>query len=173
VSPFDACGRIFLTKMYMNAPITITSTDSILQNLPFKPYRSKVERRVIPFMPAPDEEQSMEIKTPWGTVLTARSGDFLISEVDKPDDYWPIDAQVFEESYILLRPGYCAKKAITLLTPLTDVTDGDPEAIVTVETMEGAVTVRAGDFYLAKGVKGEVWPYPKDKIEHVMIPADD
>jgi len=115
----------------------------------------------------------MEIKTPWGTVLTARSGDFLISEVDKPDDYWPIDAQVFEESYILLRPGYCAKKAITLLTPLTDVTDGDPEAIVTVETMEGAVTVRAGDFYLAKGVKGEVWPYPKDKIEHVMIPADD
>jgi hypothetical protein len=39
--------------------------------------------------------------------------------------------------------------------------------------MEGAITVRAGDFYLAKGVKGEVWPYPKEKIEQVMIPADD
>jgi hypothetical protein len=163
----------FSSESHMNAPIVITSTDSILQALNFKPYRSKVERRVIPFLPAPGEAQSMEIKTPWGTVLTARSGDFLISEVDTPDDYWPIDAQVFEESYILLRPGYCAKKAITLLTPLTEITDGDPDVQVTVETMEGAVTVRAGDFYLAKGVKGEVWPYPKEKIEQVMIPADD
>ena len=171
--PSDACGRIFSTKLDMNAPITITSTDSLLESLNFKPYRSKVERRVIPFMPAPGEEQSMEIKTPWGTVLTARSGDFLISEVEKPYDYWPIDAQIFEESYIIIRPGYCVKKAITLLTPLTDITDGDPETLVTVETMEGSVTVRAGDFYLAKGVKGEVWPYPKDKIEQVMIPADD
>ena len=106
-------------------------------------------------------------------MLTARSGDFLISEVEKPYDYWPIDAQIFEESYIIIRPGYCVKKAITLLTPLTDITEGDPEALVTVETLEGAVTVRAGDFYLAKGIKGEVWPYPKDKIEQVMIPADD
>ena len=162
----------FSSNSHMNTPMVITSSDSILQTLNFKPYRSKVERRVIPFLPAPGESQSMEIKTPWGTVLTARSGDFLISEVDKPDDYWPIDAQVFEESYILLRPGYCAKKAITLLTPLTDITDGDPDVQVTVETMEGAVTVRAGDFYLAKGIKGEVWPYPKEKIEQVMIPAD-
>jgi hypothetical protein len=172
-APLTPVVEYFSANMHMNAPITITSTDSILETLNFKPYRSKVERRVIPFMPAPDEEQSMEIKTPWGTVLTARSGDFLISEVDKPDDYWPIDAEVFEESYILLRPGYCAKKAITLLTPLTEITDGDTEVMVTVETMEGSVTVRAGDFYLAKGVKGEVWPYPKDKIEQVMIPADD
>jgi hypothetical protein len=152
--------------------MVITSSDSILQALNFKPYRSKVERRVIPFMPAPEEAQSMDIKTPWGTVLTARSGDFLISEVDTPNDYWPIDAQIFEESYVLLRPGYCAKKAITWLTPLTDIT-GDPDTLVTVETMEGPETVRAGDFYLAKGVKGEVWPYPREKIEQVMIPADD
>jgi len=157
----------------MNGPITITSTDLMLETLNFKAYRSKVERRVIPFMPLPGEPQSMEIKTPWGTVLTATSGDFLISEVETPNDYWPIDAQVFEESYVLIRPGYCVKKAVTLLTPLTDITDGDPEMEVTVETMEGAVTVRAGDFYLAKGVKGEVWPYPKEKIEQVMIPADD
>jgi hypothetical protein len=157
----------------MKAPIIITSNDSVLKTLNFKPYRSKVERRVIPFLPAPDEAQSMEIKTPWGTVLTATSGDFLISEVEKPYDYWPIDAQVFEESYVIIRPGYCVKKAITLLTPLVDITDGDPDVQVTVETMEGAVTVRAGDFYLAKGIKGEVWPYPKEKIEQVMIPADD
>jgi hypothetical protein len=154
----------------MNEPLVITSDDPLLNELDFKPYRSKVERRVIPFMPAPSEEQSMDIKTPWGAVLTAQSGDFLISEVDKPNDYWPIDATIFEESYVLIRPGYCVKKAVTLLVPLTDLTH-DPNAMVTVISMEGAETVRAGDFYLAKGIKGEVWAYPKEKIEDVMMPA--
>jgi len=156
----------------MNEPLVITSEDPILQTLNFKPYRSKVERRVIPFMPAPnDEVQSMDIKTPWGAVLTAKSGDFLVSEVDKPNDFWPIDATIFEESYVLIRPGYCVKKAVTLLVPLTDLTHGDPDALVTVISLEGPETVRSGDFYLAKGIKGEVWSYPKDKIEHVMMPA--
>ncbi len=113
----------------------------------------------------------MDITTPWGAVLTAKSGDFLISEVDAPNDFWPIDAVIFEESYVLIRPGYCVKKAVTLLVPLTDVTMGDADALVTVVSMEGSDTVRAGDFWLAKGVKGEVWAYPKEKIEHVMMPA--
>ena len=155
----------------MTENIVITSDNPILQTLNFKPYRSKVERRVIPFMPAPNEEQSMDIKTPWGAVLTAKSGDFLISEVDAPNDYWPIDATIFEESYVLIRPGYCVKKAVTLLVPLTEVTHEDPDAMVTVVSMEGSETIRAGDFCLAKGVKGEVWAYPKEKIEHVMMPA--
>lgn len=157
--------------MIMDNLIVITSDDPILQTLNFKPYRSKVERRVIPFMPAPDEPQTMDIKTPWGAVLTAKSGDFLISEVDAPNDFWPIDAVIFEESYVLIRPGYCVKKAVTLLVPLTDVTMGDADALVTVVSLEGSETVRAGDFCLAKGVKGEVWAYPKEKIEHVMMPA--
>ena len=157
--------------MIMDNLIVITSDDPILQALNFKPYRSKVERRVIPFMPAPDEPQTMDIKTPWGAVLTAKSGDFLISEVDAPNDFWPIDAVIFEESYVLIRPGYCVKKAVTLLVPLTDVTMGDADAMVTVVSLEGSETVRAGDFCLAKGVKGEVWAYPKEKIEHVMMPA--
>ena len=156
----------------MQDSIVISSDDSILQTLNFKAYRSRVERRVIPFMPMPHEVQFMDIKTPWGAVLTAKSGDFLISELDKPNDFWPIDATIFEESYILIRPGYCVKKAVTLLVPLTEVTHGDPDAMVTVVTLEGSEDVRAGDFYLAKGVKGEVWAYPKDKIEHVMMPAD-
>ena len=157
--------------MIMENTIVITSDDPIIQTLNFKPYRSKVERRVIPFMPAPSEAQFMDIKTPWGAVLTAKSGDFLISEVDKPRDFWPIDAVIFEESYVLIRPGYCIKKAVTLLVPLTDITQGDPDALVTVVSLEGAETVRAGDFCLAKGIKGEVWTYPKEKIEHVMMPA--
>ncbi|HET6821706.1 MAG TPA: hypothetical protein VFH34_03600 [Anaerolineales bacterium] len=152
-------------------PLVITSSDSILETLDFKPYRSKVERRVVPFFPKPDQPQTLEIETPWGTRLTARKGDFLVSEIETPDDYWAIDPVIFEESYVIIRPGYCVKKAITLLVPLTDVT-GDPDQEVTVVTLEGDETVRAGDFYLAKGIKGEIWPYPKEKIKDVMTPVD-
>ena len=159
--------------MIMSDPVIVTSSDSSLISLNFKPFRSKVERRVIPFMPLPNEPQFMDIKTPWGTVLTASSGDFLISEMDTPNDFWPVKPDIFEDSYVLIRPGYCRKRAITLLTPLTDLTNGNEDALVTVMTLEGAETVRAGDFYLACGVKGEVWPYPKEKIAQVMVPADD
>jgi len=113
----------------------------------------------------------MEIDTPWGTQLTARKGDFLVSEIETPDDYWPIDPVIFVESYVLVRPGYCVKKAVTLLVPLTEVT-GDPNGRVTVVTLEGSETVRAGDFYLAKGIKGEIWPYPREKIGDVIVPIE-
>jgi hypothetical protein len=113
----------------------------------------------------------MEIVTPWGAQLTARKGDFLVSEVETPDDYWPINPVIFEESYKIIRPGYCVKKAITLLVPLTDIT-GDPDCEVTIATLEGNETVRAGDFYLAKGIKGELWAYPKEKIGNIMMPAE-
>ena len=152
-------------------PLVITSGDSRLNTLNFKPFRSKVERRVVPYFPGPDDPQTMQINTPWGTQLTARKGDFLISEIETPDDYWAIDPVIFEESYIIIRPGYCVKKAVTLLVPLTDLT-GDPDRLVTVVTLEGDETVRAGDFYLAKGVKGEIWPYPKEKIHTVLMPAE-
>jgi hypothetical protein len=156
----------------MSELIVVTSTDSILESLDFKPYRSKVERRVVPFLPGPGEPQTMEINTPWGTQLTARRGDFLVSETNTPNDFWSIDPVIFEDSYILTRPGYCVKKAITLLVPLTDITGGDENELVTVVSLEGPATVRAGDFYLAKGIKGEIWPYPKEKIADVMIPAE-
>jgi len=156
----------------MGEPLVITSNDSILATLNFKPYRNKVERRVIPFLPGPGEPQTMEINTPWGTQLTAHKGDFLVSEVDTPNDLWAIDPGIFEESYVIVRPGYCVKKAITQLVPLIDITRGNADQLVTVVSMEGPETVRAGDFWLAKGVKGEIWPYPKEKIKDVMVPAD-
>lgn len=164
-----AYGKI---AQIMSKPIVIASDDPILEKLDFKPYRSKVERRVIPFFPDPDEAQALDVKTPWGAVLTAKKGDFLVSELDAPNDFWPIDPVIFEESYILTRPGYCAKNAVTLLVPLTDVTSGDENQMVTVVSLEGPETVRAGDFYLAKGIKGEVWPYPKEKVDEVMTPAE-
>jgi len=156
----------------MSEIIVVTSSDSILETMPFKPFRSTVERKVVPFLPSPDEPQSMEINTPWGTQLTAKQGDFLVSEIDTPDDYWPIDPAIFEESYVITRPGYCVKKALTYLAPLLEITGGDPDQMVTVITLEGPETVRAGDFFLAKGIKGEIWPYPKEKIDDVMTPAE-
>jgi hypothetical protein len=155
----------------MSDPLIITSSDPILSTLHFKPYRSKVERRVVPFLPGPGEPQSLEINTPWGGQLTAQKGDFLVSEIATPNDFWSIDPVIFEESYVITRPGFCVKKAVTELVPLTDVT-GDPDRQVTVVTMEGPETVQAGDFYLARGVRGEVWPYPKGKISEVLVPAE-
>ena len=156
----------------MTETLVITSKDSLLDSLNFKPYRSTVERRAVPFLPEPDEPQTKDFNTPWGVQLTAKRGDFLVSEVDSPDDYWPVDPGIFEASYEVTRPGFCMKKAITHLVPLTDLTNGDADQQVTVETIEGPETVRAGDFYLAKGVKGELWPYPKEKIGEVMVPVE-
>jgi len=156
----------------MSEPIIITSQDPIIATLNFRPYRNVVERRVVPFLPELNEAQTTEINTPWGMQLTVKRGDLLISEMDAPDDFWPIDSQIFDESYEIIRPGVCVKRALTLLVPLTDVTGGDESQQVTVVTLEGLETVPAGDFYLAKGVMGEIWPYPKEKANTVMMPVE-
>lgn len=130
-----------------------------------------VARHVIPFVPKSGEPQTMQVATPWGSTLTAKAGDLLVSEIDKPDDKWPIDSHIFDETYLVTAPGLCIKRAITLLVPLTDVTNGDEDQMVTVHTLEGAETVRAGDFLLAKGVRGEIWPFPKAKADRIMKPV--
>jgi hypothetical protein len=155
----------------MKASIVLLPDDAILNSLKFKPYRNMVLRHVEPFIPENGQPQTMEVFTPWGSMLTAKKGDLLISELDKPDDVWPIDAHIFDETYLITAPGMCVKRAVTLLVPLTDVTNGDEDQMVIVHTFEGPVTVRAGDFYLAKGVKGEIWPYPKAKAAEIMKPA--
>ncbi len=153
----------------MSDPILLKSNDPIIKTLDFKAYRSIVERRVERFLPAPDEPQDAEISTPWGEFLTANAGDYLVSEIDtSPGDRWPVEAAIFEETYIITRPGFCVKKALTHLVPLVDAIGGDPDQEVVVETLEGLVSVRAGDFYLALGIQGEIWPYPKDKVSTIM-----
>src|SRR5690349_4961177 len=155
----------------MNEPSLLTSADRRLDALDFKPYRNVVERRATPFLPADGEPPTMELTTPWGSHLTIKRGDMLVSELDKPEDVWPVDAKIFDETYVITAPGYCLKRAITMLVPLTDLTQ-DEDQIVTVQTLEGPETVRAGDFYLARGVKGEIWPYPRQKVEDVMRPVE-
>lgn len=156
----------------MTKNIEITALNPILDKLNFKKYQSTVERRFKRFLPAPGEPDRVEIPTPWGESLTAKAGDYLVSEMDSPDDSWPVDAEVFENSYEILRPGICVKRALTELVPLVDVTGGDENEMVTVYTLEGPETVRAGDFYLARGIYGEIWTYPKEKVQSVMKPAD-
>ena len=155
----------------MKEPVVLLSDDPILNSLNFMPYRNMSLRRVEPFIPEDGQPQTMEVFTPWGSQLIAKKGDLLISELDKPDDMWPIDAHIFDETYLVTAPGFCVKRAVTLLVPLIDVTNGDEDRMVTVHTFEGIVTVRAGDFLLAKGVKGEIWPYPKAKAAEIMKPA--
>lgn len=155
----------------MREPVIVLPDDPVIDTLNFKPYRSTVSRRVVPFVPEDNQPQTMEVVTPWGARLMAKRGDLLVSELDRPDDIWPIAPKIFDETYLVTAPGLCVKRAITLLVPLIDLTDGDEDRMVTVHTVEGPVTVRAGDFFLAKGVKGEIWPYPKEKVAEKMKPA--
>lgn len=157
----------------MTKKITIDESDPILSTLPFRPYRSVVERRVEPFLPLPGQKQSMQIKTPWGETLKVDSGDMIVSEIKKPEDRWPVQADIFDATYLITRPGYCIKRATTLFVPLTELTDGDEDAEVTVHSLEGTYTVRAGDFFLARGIKGEIWAVPRTKVDSVMEPVDD
>lgn len=156
----------------MTNHIELTALDPIIDTLNFKSYQSTVERRFERFLPEPGEPERLEIPTPWGESLTAKAGDYLVSEMDNPEDRWPVDAEVFENSYEIVRPGVCIKKAMTKLVPLVDVTNGNADEMVTVYTLEGPETVRAGDFYLARGIYGEIWTYPKEKVQNVMKPAD-
>lgn len=152
----------------MSEPIVLKSDDPILKTLNFKPYRNMVPRRVESFSPAEGQPQSLDINTPWGVLLTAQRGDLIISEINAPNDRWPVKPEIFDQTYIVINPGICVKSAITLLVPLTDLTRGDENRKVTIYTLEGVDTVRAGDFFLAKGVQGEIWPYPKEKAIAIM-----
>jgi hypothetical protein len=138
----------------MKQAIILDPDDPVLQKLAFKPYRSSVERYFKRFMPDPGQPQEIDILTPWGETLTAQAGDYLVSEFDKPDDAWSVEAEIFERTYTVLRPGVCIKSALTYLVPMTDLTGGDPDQEVTVNTLEGPQTVRAADFYLSKAKSG-------------------
>ena len=83
----------------MKILIELTALDPIIDKLNFKSYISTVERRFERFLPGPEEPRSKEIPTPWGESLTATAGDYLVSEIDAPNDRWPVHPEIFEESY--------------------------------------------------------------------------
>lgn len=157
----------------MNPPIQIRSGDPILETLAFKPYRNATERAAMQYQPGPDQPASFEIKTPWGEMLQVNVGDYIVNELAAPNDRWPVNQDIFEQTYVRTKPGHFIKSAVTMLVPLVDLTKGDEEQLVMIETMEGTITVRAGDFYLARGVKGEIWGYPKDKADSTLLLVEE
>ena len=148
--------------------VELTSNLEILKQLDFRPYRNSVERQAVQFLPGPNEPQRTNIQTPWGETLVCEYGDYIVNEKDAPSDRWPVKQDIFEKSYFEIRPGCFVKRPLTYLVPLVDVTD-DPDTAVVVHTLEGPVTVRAGDFYLARGIQGEIWPYPKVKADNSLV----
>jgi len=156
----------------MSEAIVLKSSDPIIETLNFKPFRSITQRRVEMFLPKLDEPQTKHVTTPWGSDLEVKKGDFLVSEMDRPQEAWPVNPDIFDSSYMLIGSGICVKRAVTLLVPLIEVTGGDEDQLVEVHSLEGMERVRAGDFFLAKGIQGEIWPYPKEKVEKMMRVAE-
>ena len=158
----------------MTKPIEIKSDDPILKKVKFKIYSYKDKRVARQFNPDPDEPQTQELKTSWGDTLTLKRGDYLVSDVNNPENAWPVEREVFERSHQETMPGTGLFKKISLvsLVPLTVFTEGNPDQLVTVYTLEGQETVPAGKYHLAKGIKGEIWPYPNEKIESNLEEVD-
>lgn len=146
----------------------LTSDLEMLDYLNFRPYRNSVERQAFQFLPGFNEPQKTNIQTPWGETLTCEYGDYIVNEMDESADRWPVKRDIFEESYLEIRPGCFVKRPLTHLVPLVDITQ-NPDVDVLVHTLEGPVTVRAGDFYLARGIQGEIWPYPKNKADTSLV----
>jgi len=153
--------------------IDLTDESPILGKLNFRLYRSIVERQVERFQPGPNEPQSADIRTPWNEILKVKAGDYIVSEVSDPDDRWPVQAEIFEATYIVTRPGFCVKQSPTPFVPMVDAAEGNPDAEVTVHTLEGTYTIRAGDFYLARGPRGEIWAVPNDKVNNLLEPVHE
>jgi len=114
----------------------------------------------------------MDLTMEWGETLHVTPGDFLVSDIHDENDRWPVRADIFDETYIITRPGFCVKRALTWLVPLVVLTQGDTTQEVTIYSLEGPTTVHAGDFHLARGVKGEIWAFPSEKVDEIMILAE-
>ena len=151
----------------------ITSESPILSSLHFVPVQSPIEHRVVPFLPGSDEPETTGITTPWGETLTARKGDFLVSEMDTPDIYWPVDPVVFGEMYTITRPGFASLKTSTHLVPLSDLTGGDPNQDVTIQSFTGPQTARAGGYYLARNTERKLWFIPNGEAIRYLGIAEE
>lgn len=151
--------------------LEIRADDPILQRLNFKTYRYTTRREADQFCPDPAEPQTKIVKTPWDGELTAHSGDYLVHEQGEPQDRWVVEKKIFEDTYENVEQGTYVKKATVELAPLTALTP-DPDQEVKIHSREGVLTVRAGEYYLAKGSQEEIWPIPKDKVEQSMEPVD-
>lgn len=156
----------------MGKLMEIKSDSPFLKILNFRPYCCNGdERKVEQFLPENNESQTKEIEAPWGGTLTANAGDYIVSDIQNPNDSWVVKKSIFDTTYSKTRNNTYIKSGTVYLVPLTDIT-GNPDEEVIVHTLEGQMTVRSGDFYLAQGVEDEIWPIPKEKVGTEMLPLD-
>jgi len=155
----------------MAAQVEIRADDPVIQKVNFKTYRYTTRREADQFCPDPDESQTKVVKTPWDDELTAHSGDYLVHEQGQPEDQWVVEKDIFEDTYENIEQGTYVKKSTVELAPLTALTQ-DPDQEVKIHSREGVLTVRAGDYFLAKGSQEEIWPISNDKVEQNMEPVD-
>jgi len=157
-----------MTKTLME----IRSNSPFLKILDFRPYCcAGTERKAEQFTPNENEPTTKEIQAPWGGVLTAEAGDYIVSDIENPKDSWVVKKNIFDTTYSKTKQNTFIKSASVLLVPLTEIT-GNPDEEVIVYTLEGPMTVRSGEFYLAMGIEGEIWPIPKEKVGTELIPLD-
>ena len=150
--------------------LEIKPNDEIIKTVRFTNYGYKDKRHARQFLPQSEEPQTREIQTAWGDTLIAKRGDYFVSAEDNPNDRWIVERKIFEQSYKETQPGtgLFKKLATVALIPLTEFTQGDPDQMITVHSLEGELTVKAGDFYLARGIKGEIWPFPVEKVRQSL-----
>jgi hypothetical protein len=150
----------------------IQANSPTLKMLHFRPYRYQgAERQAEQFVPD-DDAAVKQVQTPWGGTLTAEPGDYIVRDANNPHDAWVVKKDIFDSTYVRTKRGTYVKAANVFLAPLTEITGDDDEEVV-IDTKEGSVTVRAGDFYLAKGVEDEIWPVPKEKVGTDLLPVDE
>ena len=151
----------------MEKLIELKQDDAILKRVKFKIYGYKDKRVAHQFLPDPDEPDTKNIDVSGGNTLIIKRGDYLVSDAGDPEHAWPVEKEIFEQSHQEEQPGsgLFRKISLVMLAPLTEFTGGNPDQMVIVHTLEGPETVRAGDYHVARGIKGEIWPFPNDRIE--------
>jgi len=152
-------------------PFELRASDPIIDTLTFQTYRYTNKRKAEQFLPAANQPQTIQVKTRWGGVLNGKRGDYLVWEINDPEERWVVDEAIFWESYLEIEAGIFVKSATVDLAPLIDVTR-DPDREVIIYSLEGPLRVRAGDFYLAIGVKKEIWPAQIEHINRCMKPVE-
>ena len=171
--------------------LVLREDDPSLASLDFRPYRSAAARHACQFLPGPDEPQILSVRCPWGETLTAEPGDYVVSESElagSEEDRWVVSRCIFERTYAPISEDdddtrrklgsgrgkegeerLFRKEAMTHLVPMIAACGGDPESRAILCTREGEVTVRAGDFHLARGADGEIWPIPNEKVGRELV----
>ena len=157
-------------EWFTNGALELRPTDPVIQTLRFDKYRSKVCIAVTQFLPKDNEPQTCIVNPP----DEVRAGDYIGSEIGNSTNAWRIEKGTFESSYEWVAPGIARKSAVIELIPLVTLTD-NPDRIVkiysyvpgeeTEEAMDGdkRFIERAGDVFLARGAKGELYRYPITK----------